>query len=217
MLKGENVGHPWWMALLPAGAYLTRLLGRTLRCTIINHDIEQTVSREGSTILAFWHGQIFYFAYHYRDQGIPVVMSRSADGEIIARLSGSLGFLPVRGSSSKGGTAAFREVLGYIREGRHTGITPDGPRGPRFKVQRGVIDLARATGAPILPGSFAARPRVVIRSWDRFVLPLPFSRVVVVFGETLRVGPDDDLETARQTLEERLNDITRQAEAALGR
>jgi lysophospholipid acyltransferase (LPLAT)-like uncharacterized protein len=204
------------MALLPAGAYLTRLLGRTLRCTIINHDIEQTVSREGSTILAAWHGHLFYFAYHYRDQAIPVVVSRSTDGEIIARIMGSLGFLPVRGSSSKGGTAAFREVLGYIKEGRHMGITPDGPRGPRCKVQRGVIDLARSSGAPILPGSFAAWPRVVIGSWDRFVVPLPFSRMVVVFGETLRVGPDDDLEAACQTLEERLNDITRQAEAALG-
>lgn len=208
--------HPWWMTLLPAGAWLARLLGRTLRCTIINHHIEQTVSRQTSTILAFWHGQLFYFAYHYRDRAYPVMMSRSADGEIIARITGSLGFLPVRGSSSRGGTAAFREVLGYLKEGRHTGITPDGPRGPRHQVQPGVIDLARASGSPILPGGFAARRRVVFRSWDRFVLPLPFSRVAVVYGEPLRVGPGDDPEAAREALRERLNELTRQAEAALG-
>ena len=211
------MGHPRWMALLPLGALLVRLLGRTLRITIVNHEIEQSVSRAGSTILAFWHGELFYFAYHYRDRAIPVMMSRSADGEIVARVTDSLGFLPVRGSSSRGGSGAFRRVLRYLQEGRHTGITPDGPRGPRCKVQPGVIDLARASGAPILPGSFAARPRVVFRSWDRFVVPLPFARVVVVYGEPLRVGPDDDLEEARLALEDRLNSIARQAEEALGR
>lgn len=209
--------HPWWMALLPAGAFLVRLFGRTLRRTIINYDIEQTVSHREATILAFWHGHLFYFAWHYRDRAIPVMMSRSADGEIVARITDSLGFLPVRGSSSRGGSEAFRAVLRYIQEGRHTGITPDGPRGPRHRVQRGVIDLARASGAPILPGSFAASPKVVFKSWDRFVLPLPFSRVAVVFGETMRVGPDDDLEAARLKLEERLESITLQAEEALRR
>lgn len=208
--------RPWWMALLPVGAVLARVIGRTLRRTIVNHEIEQEVDRAGSTILAFWHGHIFYFAYHYRDRAIPVMMSRSADGEVIARITDAMGFQPVRGSTSKGGTAAFREVLGYLKEGRQTGITPDGPRGPRWKVQRGVIDLARASGSPILPGAFAARPRVVFKSWDRFVLPLPFSRVVVVYGETMRVMPEDDLEEARRKLEDRLNDITAQAEAALG-
>lgn len=209
--------HPWWMALLPVGANLARAIGRTCRCTIVNPEIEEKVDREGGCILAFWHGHIFYFGYHYRDRDIPVMMSRSVDGEIVARTTESLGFQPVRGSSSVGGTAAFREVLGYLKEGRHTGITPDGPRGPRWKVQRGVIDLARATGSPILPGAYAARPRVVFNSWDRFVLPLPFSRVVVVYGETIHVGPEDDLEEARLKLEERLKDITAQAEAAVGR
>lgn len=206
------------MTLLPAGAFLVRLIGPTLRRTIINYEIEQAISVREPTILAFWHGHLFYFAWHYRDRAIPVMMSRSADGEIVARVCDSLGFLPVRGSSSRGGSKAFRTVLRYIlEEGRHTGITPDGPRGPRHRVQRGVIDLARASGAPILPGSFAASPRVVFKSWDRFVLPLPFSRVAVVFGETMRVAPDEDLEAARLKLEERLETITRQAEDAVRR
>jgi lysophospholipid acyltransferase (LPLAT)-like uncharacterized protein len=205
------------MKLLPAGAWFARLLGRTLRCTIINHHIEQDIVRRGGAIMAMWHAQLFYFGYHYRDRAYPVMMSRSVDGEIVARIADSLGFQSVRGSSSQGGTAALRQMLGHLKEGLHTGITPDGPRGPRFKVQPGIIDLARATGSPILPGCYAARRRVVFKSWDRFVLPLPFSRVVVVYGEPLWVGRGDDQEAARQLLEERMNDLTRQAEAACGR
>ena len=123
----------------------------------------------------------------------------------------------VRGSSSRGGIGAFRKVVRLLKEGWDTGITPDGPRGPRCRVQPGVIELARVSGAPILPVTFAARYRFVFNSWDRFVLPLPFSPVVVIFGKPLRVGPDDDVEAARLTLEERLNAITRQAEVTVYR
>ncbi|MFQ6672125.1 MAG: lysophospholipid acyltransferase family protein, partial [Candidatus Tectimicrobiota bacterium] len=168
--------HPWWMALLPVGAGLTRLLGRTLRCTFINYETEQKLRRAGEPILAFWHRQLFFFVYYYRDQAIPVMMSRSADGEILARVADTLGFFPVRGSSSRSGMVAFREVVRLLKEGRGTGFAPDGPRGPRCRVQPGIIELARASGRPILPACFAARHRVVFNSWDRFVLPLPFSR-----------------------------------------
>ncbi len=209
--------HPWWMALLPVGAGLTRLLGRTLRCAFINYETEQRLRRAGEPILAFWHSQLFFFVYYYRDQAIPVIMSRSADGEILARVANSLGFFPVRGSSSRGGMAAFREVVRLLKEGRGTGFAPDGPRGPRCLVQPGIIELARASGRPILPASFAARRRVVFNSWDRFVLPLPFSRVVVIYGEPLEVRPDDDGEAARLALEEQLIAITRRAEATWSR
>lgn len=209
--------HPWWMALLPVGAGLTRLLGRTLRCAFINYETEQRLRRAGDPILACWHSQLFFFLYYYRDQALPVIMSHSADGEILARVANSLGFFPVRGSSSRGGMAAFREVVRLLKEGRGTGFAPDGPRGPRCRVQPGIIELARASGRPILPASFAASRRVVFNSWDRFVLPLPFSRVVVIYGEPLEVRPDDDGEAARLALEERLNDVSRQAEATWNR
>ncbi len=209
--------HPWWMSLLPAGAVLTRLLGRSLRYAFINYETEQRLRRTGEPILAVWHSQLFFFVYYYRDQAIPVMMSHSADGEILARLANSLGFFPVRGSSSRGGMAAFREVVRLLKEGRGTGFAPDGPRGPRCLVQPGISELARASGRPILPASFAARRRVVFNSWDRFVLPLPFSRVVVIYGEPLEVRPNDDGETARLALEEQLNVITRRAEATWSR
>ncbi len=209
--------HPWWMSLLPAGAVLTRLLGRSLRYAFINYETEQRLRRTGEPILAIWHSQLLFFVYYYRDQAIPVMMSRSADGEILARLANSLGFFPVRGSSSRGGMAAFREVVRLLKEGRGTGFAPDGPRGPRCLVQPGIIELARASGRPILPASFAARRRVVLNSWDRFVVPLPFSRAVVIYGEPLEVRPDDDGEAARLALEEQLIAINRRAEATWSR
>ncbi|MFB3073274.1 MAG: lysophospholipid acyltransferase family protein [bacterium] len=209
--------HPWWMSLLPAGAVLTRLLGRSLRYAFINYETEQRLRRTGEPILAVWHSQLFFFVYLYRDQAIPVMMSRSADGEILARLANSLGFFPVRGSSSRGGMAAFREVVRLLKEGRGTGFAPDGPKGPRCLVQPGIIELARASGRPILPASFAARRRVVFNSWDRFVVPLPFSRAVVIYGEPLEVRPDDDGEAARLALEEQLIAINRRAEATWNR
>jgi hypothetical protein len=205
------------MALMPLAAQATRLLGRTLRVEFINKAVEEELSRRGSTILAFWHGQLFFFAYYYRDRAIPVMMSRSRDGEAVARVTRSLGFLPVRGSSSRGGSEAFRALVRYLRQGRPTGITPDGPRGPRGRVQPGVIHLAQVSGVPILPASFAASPRVVFRSWDRFVLPLPFSRVVVAYGEPLEVGPAVDEKECCLALEERLHSLSRQAEAACRR
>ena len=113
--------------------------------------------------------------------------------------------------------AAYREVVRLLKEGRGTGFAPDGPRGPRCLVQPGIIELARASGRPILPASFAARRRVVFNSWDRFVLPLPFSSVVVIYGEPLEVRPDDDGEAARLALEEQLNAINRRAEATWSR
>ncbi len=209
--------HPWWMSLLPAGAVLTRLLGRSLRYAFINYETEQRLRRTGEPILAVWHSQLLFFVYYYRDQAIPVMMSHSADGEILARLANSLGFFPVRGSSSRGGMAAFREVVRLLKEGRGTGFAPDGPRGPRCLVQPGIIELARASGRPILPASFAARRRVVFNSWDRFVVPLPFSRAVVIYGEPLEVRPDDDGEAARLALEEQLIAINRRAEATWNR
>ncbi|MFQ5988132.1 MAG: lysophospholipid acyltransferase family protein, partial [Dehalococcoidia bacterium] len=168
--------HPWWMAFLPAGAVLIRLLGRTLRCAFINREIELELRREGSFILAGWHSRSLYFAYHYRDQTMSVMISGSTDGEIVAPVVNAMGVLPVRGSSSRGGTMAFRKVVRLLKEGWDTAITPDGPRGPRCRVQPGVIELACISGAPILPATFDARYRVVFNSWDRFVLPLPFSR-----------------------------------------
>ena len=127
--------------------------------------------------------------------------------------------MPVRGSSTRGGVAALRESLRLLKGGGYVAISPDGPRGPRMRVQPGIIGLARLSGVPIVPLTFAVSRRKVARSWDRFVIALPFGRGVFAWGPPLHVSADAGdaaMEDARRTLEERLNALTAEADRMVG-
>ena len=118
---------------------------------------------------------------------------------------------PVRGSSSRRGPQALREMVSWSERGHDLAITPDGPRGPRYKVQEGVISTAQLTGLPIVPVSYHLNWKIQFKSWDRFQLPLPFARCQVIAGEIVRVpreASDADRETLRQKLEQTMNAIT---------
>ena len=171
-------------------------------------------------ITAFWHGRLMLSPHGWQAKPpIHVMISRHPDGESIARATRRLGVVPVRGSSTRGGAAAFRASLRLLKNGGYLAISPDGPRGPRMRVQPGIIALARLSGAPILPLTFAVSRRKVARSWDRFVIALPFGRGVYVWGAPLHVAADADrqaLEDARLTLEKRLNALTAEADRMVG-
>lgn len=165
-------------------------------------------------LYAFWHETLLYPAFHYSVQGAQVLISRSEDGQIIAEVCRSLGFEPVRGSTSRGGVEAVRQIL-RAGQSTHVGVTPDGPRGPRRKVQAGVIYLAARTGLPIIPSGFAFARPWRLNSWDRFAVPRPWSRAVCVTLPPLQVPAElekEDLETYRQKLEEALHQATALAE-----
>jgi hypothetical protein len=160
---------------------------------------------------------MLYFLYHYRGSGGNILVSRSDDGEIIARVMKLFGFKIVRGSKSGGGLRAFHELSRTLKNGEHAAVTPDGPRGPGYRAHEGVIALAGRTGCPILPMTNAFRRKKTFQSWDRFILPCPFTRGVVVYGEPLFVPREADLrdlEAKRLELENRLNEITERADAA---
>ncbi len=124
----------------------------------------------------------------------------------------------VRGSATRGGARALRELIGALRGGRNVAITPDGPKGPRGQVKSGVVELARLSGMPILPVAFAARrARVLRRSWDRFSVPVPGSPATYVWGEPIRVPADTDREGLakyRQVIADRLDALTAEAACA---
>lgn len=163
-------------------------------------------------ILVAWHNRniLAPFAYFgHRPQGrlFRPLASASRDGTLAATAMGYLGAECIRGSSSRGGSAALREMLRAARQGCDLGITPDGPRGPVYVVQPGVVAAARMTGLPIIPMSYQARRRKTLRSWDRMIVPAPFTRLVFAYGEPIRVARDVDdagLEQARQAVEEAL-------------
>lgn len=173
-----------------AGVSIALLRG-TLRVERLHFERYLELRARGVPILfSLWHGRMFLPIQAHRHQGIVTMASQSEDGEIIARWLEKNGYRVVRGSTSRGGGEALRQMVRQVRSGRHAALTVDGPKGPPRVVQPGVLQLARLTGAWILPITYSsARPRF-FQSWDRYLLPKPFSRNVVAYGEPFPI-PDD--------------------------
>lgn len=171
-------------------------------------------------ILAFWHGRLMMMPFCWR-RGVPIGMliSHHPDGQFISRTVSHFQIDTIIGSSSRGGAAALRTLMKSLSDGTSIGITPDGPRGPRMRASLGVIQTARLAGVPILPCAYGVARRRILSSWDRFILALPFSRGVIVWGEPLSVprdASDSAVEEARQMLESRLIAITEAADRQCG-
>jgi lysophospholipid acyltransferase (LPLAT)-like uncharacterized protein len=201
----------------PGLAYWTiKLLGRTMTFETVNLDFPTSFVEKGTPIIgAFWHGRLLMMPLIYKGKDISFLVSPHRDGQIVGKALRRFGFRPIPGSTSRKGFTAFKNMLRAHRDGTHIIIVPDGPRGPRHHVQMGVIELARLTGRPILPFTFSASRRKILHTWDRFLLPYPFSKGVFIYGEPLHVDPHGDrnhLEEKRLLLEQRLNEITERAD-----
>lgn len=162
---------------------------------------------------ALWHETILMSVWYHRDQDVHVMISASRDGELISTIARFMGYTPVRGSSSKGGREALKEMVAFAKKGKRCAITPDGPRGPRREIKKGVVDLARLTGCPVVPFAFEAERCWRLKSWDRFIIPKPFSRAVFVYGEPIHIprkGGEDTRFLAQ--IQAELDRVTRQAE-----
>ncbi len=158
--------------LPPVGAALIRGVARTIRCETHGHEAVDALYREGRhAILAFWHAQQLMMLHGYRGAGTQMLISQHGDGEIIARIIARFGHQTVRGSSTRGGATALRSLIKLGRSGWDLGVTPDGPRGPRQVAKLGVIQLAKASGLPIVPMVFACSKknslRAGIATWSR--------------------------------------------------
>jgi hypothetical protein len=171
-------------------------------------------------IVATWHGRLLMAPFGwYHSNRTHILVSAHSDGQLISRTLSHFNTQTITGSTRRGGAQALRQLHRVLRQGGAVGITPDGPRGPRMRISPGVIQLARLTGAPVYPFVFSARPRRIFDSWDRFVLPLPFTKGLYLWGEPVivdRHADKDAMETARRALEDALNGLTQQADAELG-
>jgi lysophospholipid acyltransferase (LPLAT)-like uncharacterized protein len=211
----------WWRRVRPAIlsgiAYaFVRLVGATLRIRMVN--FEKVEALPGGKVICGWHGRSFVASARFRNLGYWVIISKSRDGEIQNHIFKSLGFNCIRGSTGRGGERALIESIRVLRQGATMAITPDGPRGPSHVVQGGVLLMARKAGAALVPVGISARPRFLAKSWDRYMLPYPFARAIMVFGDPLYVPPgagDEEVEAARLELEAAINALELEAEQAL--
>ena len=202
-----------------AGAAV-RLLHRTCRFESVGEENWLRVNEiEGPKIAAFWHFTYPTILYFYRDKGYLTITSRSRDGEFAAKMAESLGFFAFRGSPGKGGAAALKNMISSFKKSSGGGIVADGSQGPAQIAQKGLLVLAMYSGSPIIPVSFAADRCRRLRTWDKTLVPLPFSRVVVSYGphiEVERNASSATIETYRVRLEATLNEITAQARKKAG-
>lgn len=211
----------WWTGWAAfAGAWLIRLVGLTWRVERVGTEpLEAAIARGERCVFAFWHARMLPLVYTHRDRGIAVLVSRSRDGELITRVIERLGYETARGSSSRAGGTGALEMLEWAGAGHLLAITPDGPRGPAETLKPGLVLLASRSGLPVVPVASASRPRLRLRSWDRFEIPLPFAHVWVAYGEPLQVPPglaDAEAESWRARIEHALQALTRDLDARAG-
>jgi lysophospholipid acyltransferase (LPLAT)-like uncharacterized protein len=180
------------------GAVALRMLAFTWR--IREHDAERVreVRRTQRVIFALWHGELLALLWHHRGEGVCVMISEHKDGEIVARVAHSLGYVTVRGSTTRGGGRALVSLIRVIAEGRDAAVTPDGPRGPAHVFAPGTAVAAQRSGALIVPVRAQASRAWHLRNWDQFMIPKPFARVDVRYGEPTAVTAESPREAAEQ-------------------
>jgi len=199
--------------LIPRLIYLIhKLLAFTIRWEFVG---ERYKKGDAPYILSFWHARILMMPYAYKGWNGSMLISEHRDGAFIADAVELMGIQSSRGSSTRGGARALLEMIKIARTGRSLGITPDGPKGPREVVQPGTVQLAKKTGLPLRAVCYATKRHKRANSWDRFYLPLPFTRGVFVIGEPVYADSDDDEENLR-SFQQAMDDTQAKADSYFG-
>ena len=203
-----------------AGFLFIRLAGATLRYRFLP---EPGCFYDGQRLTApsiwcFWHRSVLPSTFRFRHHGLAVMTSRSFDGEYIARIIQKLGFIPVRGSSSRGAVGALLGMRQQLEEGRGVVFTIDGPRGPRYVAKPGPVLLSKKTGVPISCFYVAVERAWILNSWDQMIIPKPFSRAVIYASGPMHVpadATDEQMAALHQQMQETLERCRMKAEAAV--
>ena len=202
---------------------ILRLWFATCRITVVGRDVhDRFIVGNEKMVAGTWHRGAIFLVWFYQRVRPMIMFSRSRDGGLIADYAANMGVRAVRGSSSRGGAAALRTMLRYLRRpgARKAATVLDGPRGPRFVAQPGMLQLARNARVPFIPLVMSAAPAITLRwTWDHTLIPLPFSRVVVCYGRPQNIDPEvrgPHLETKRLEIEALLNRLRREADQRVG-
>ena len=220
--SGVVVPHPlrWHQRLAAAVIYgLIRALSATIRYEWRDTTGHLAIAGTPSVIFCIWHNRLALCLEVYRvflrdvgrNRKLAAMVSASKDGGLAARVMEHYGVQPVRGSTSRRGRQALLELITWTERGYDLAITPDGPRGPCYRVQDGIISLAQVSGKPILPVSYHLSWKITVRSWDRFQIPLPFTKCVMHLTPPIHVPrelSDEAREKLRREVEDRLKSVT---------
>jgi lysophospholipid acyltransferase (LPLAT)-like uncharacterized protein len=201
--------------IITAGYWFIRVIGPTLRVCVSREEGAQETVQQRPLIGSFWHACIIPATYMCRNLGVRVMSSNSYDGEYMGRIIRKFGFVAVKGSSSRNAVRALLGLRRALQDGWAVAFTLDGPRGPRYKVKPGPVALARSSGVPMTMFHMAVDRAWVLNSWDRMMIPKPFSRVLVRFGKLIDVprnASDADLERYQQELQDSLDRVRKFAE-----
>lgn len=172
-------------------------------------------------VVAFWHGSMLVGWFLHRpdrDRKVSALVSQSSDGEYLSAVIERWGYSMIRGSSHIGGKEAMQLMVEEVQKGYSLAITPDGPRGPRHEMKMGAIRVAQKTGVPLVLAGIASRNKKNLRSWDSFEVPMPFSKVSVVYSDPKHVPEDLDgesLDRFKNAMQQELRDLTLNAENQL--
>lgn len=210
----------WWRNVRPhvlsgLASIIVRFLAFTIRVESVG-----CPATFDNAIFCGWHGKTLLFSYRFRRRGWWVIISHSRDGEIQTKIFQRLGYQVIRGSTGRGGVRAAIEAIKALKAGGTMAMTPDGPRGPSGVVQGGVMLMAAKSGARLYPVGLAASPCIRVNSWDRYMVPMPFGKCVMVFGDPITVpkGADEaTIEQIRVQFEDALHRMEAEAEGRFGR
>lgn len=206
--------------IVAAGYSFIRLLGPTLRLSVSYEDGAQEGLNVRPLIASFWHSCLIPATYIFRDMGIRVMSSFSYDGEYMGRIIRKFGFVAVKGSSSRNPVRALLGLRRALEDGWTVAFTLDGPRGPRHKVKPGPVGLARSSGLAMTTFYAACDKAWVLNSWDRMMIPRPFSKVLIRVGKLIPVptdASDEDLARYTEELQATLDRVTAFAEENVGK
>jgi len=215
--KGDKLWFKLILFLVPrlVGAYF-KIIDLTSRKIFLNTEYEDQICKKMPFTCACFHGTMLFPVYYCRRYPGIVMVSRSWDGEIIDRSIRRMGYDTTRGSSSRGGKEALKEMIEILKERKYcSGLAVDAPRGPSRKVKMGIVMVAKETGQPVVPLVSWATRQLQFRSWDRMILPLPFSTIVMAFGKPTFAPQgmnNDEYEDLRQEIESNMLSASEQAE-----
>jgi lysophospholipid acyltransferase (LPLAT)-like uncharacterized protein len=193
----SRFGHLLWLL----AGYWTKII------IVGEENIEEFERQKAGYMWVVWHGRMLIPVFDRRKRNIIAMVSEHRDGELVARIVHKLGYRTARGSSTRGGRKAFMEMVKNLRDGSIAAMLPDGPKGPRHVFKPGTMLMAQRAQIPMLSITYGAHPAWTFRSWDRFLVPKPFSRSVILMGKPIYVGKDlkgAEFEALRKKIEARM-------------